>query len=611
VCAALLCAAPASAQSKPVSRTTEYSPYEREAINEALRSGGREIDHAAEGKTIRHIDFVRLEVLEDRDKWLDDLPDAPVISLVRKVDKPFVNSLHTTSKEYIIRRELLLMEGDPYVQVVMDEVARNMRDRMPFQVSLVVIVPVVSPEPGKVDLIVITKDIWSLRLSFDVAVTPGGLEKLILAPQETNVAGRHHTASTSFTLAPKSMTFGAGYKIPRFGYSWVGASAGASIIINRDRGEPEGSGMSLGFGQPLYSTRTEWAWSVDASYSVGVSRRYSNAEVFLFDSRLTPERDRIPFEYKSRSALAAAALTRSFGWKYKNNFSLGFDGSSSDYETLDLSRFDPVAVADFRRRALPRGETRVYPILEWSSFTTNFLRTLDVNTLALQEDFRLGHRLSASVYPVSRALGSTRDFIGASGSVGYTVALGEGIARATASISAEDQDGTITDGAFSGVLGVVTPRIFGWGRIVMNAAFNNRYRNYLNQRTYLGGDDRLRGYPTAFFFGKDSITYNLEYRSRGVEILKAQLAGVLFYDAGNAFEGGDGVHGGLFEGWNAARVKQSVGFGVRALLPQLNRNVFRFDLAFPLNRGPFPETGTSSLVAPVGFFFSFDQAFSP
>ena len=68
---------------------------------------------------------------------------------------------------------------------------------------------------------------------------------------------------------------------------------------------------------------------------------------------------------------------------------------------------------------------------------------------------------------------------------------------------AENQDGIITDGSVGGSFGAVTPRIFGIGRIAMNASFSNRYRNYLNARTFIGGEDRLRGYPTAFFAGKD------------------------------------------------------------------------------------------------------------
>jgi outer membrane protein assembly factor BamA len=513
-------------------------------------------------------------------------------------------------------------EGDPYVQVLVDETARNMRARMPLQVSLVVILPVRSEEADRVDLLVITKDIWSLRLSFDIAATPGGVENLVVTPQETNFLGLHHTAQTRFQLQPETYSLGIGYRIPRFGYSWIGASTSASVTINRREAEPEGSSVGITLGQALYSTQTPWAWDVDMGYSVGVSRRYSNARVFEFDSRRTPERERIPFRYRSRAFSMSPSLVRSFGWAIKNNFSVSLNASTADYALFDedLVGVAPAAADDFTRRVLPTSESRVYPSFSWSTFTTNFLRTLDINTLALQEDYRLGHNVTVTFYPVPKALGSSRNLLGLSARAGYTVALGDGLAGASVTGFAESQldrpqcDGpaatrpgqgewipcSVTDGSVSGSFGAVTPRIFGFGRIAMNASFNNRYRNYLNARTFIGGEDRLRGYPTSFFFGKDTVFFNIEYRSRAIEILKAQIGGVLFFDAGDAAAN-----------WGVLRPKQSVGFGLRTLFPQVNRLVFRLDFAFPLKRGPFPETGSPAPVDPFGFFFAFDQAFAP
>jgi len=599
---ALLTFAPRAAAQKPKSVTTEYSPYEKEAIESALRDLHLSVDPAPEDKRIGKVIGVRLEVLEARDPGPELLKKVPIVSPVGKyLTKPMLNWIHVLTKEWIIKRELLVREGDRYVQVLVDETARNMRARMPVQVSLVVIVPVRSEEPDTVDLLVITKDIWSLRLSTDVSGTAGGVENLLLVPQETNFLGLHHTVQTRFQLQPETYTVGVGYRVPRFGYSWIGAAASASITVNKRESSPEGSAGGISVGQGLYSTRTDWAWDADVSYAVGVARRYSNAQVFLFDSRQTPERERIRFQYRSRSLTASASLTRSFGWALKNNFSLSFNATTADYSLFeqDLAGVNPVAVRDFTSRVLPTGESRIYPSLSWSTFTTNFLRTLDINTLALQEDYRLGHNVSVTVYPVTKALGSTRDFIGVSARAGYTVALGDGIAGGSVSTFLEDQDGTVTDGSVGASFGVATPR-FRIGRLVMNASFSNRYRNYLNSRTFIGGEDRLRGYPTAYFFGKDTVLYNIEYRSRSIEILKAAVGGVVFYDAGDAAAGFDKI-----------RPKQSVGFGLRALFPQINRLAFRVDFAFPMNRGPFPESGSNAPVDPFGFFFAFDQAFAP
>ena len=584
----------AEAQQKPTSRSFEYSSYEKETIARALAATGLQLDAAPEGKAIERIDTLRLEVLEDRDPIPDDVIGIPARRLL--------NSLHYVSRDSVIRREVLLKEGEPYQQILVDETARNMRGNMPFQVSLVLIVPIKGTTPDKVRLLVITKDIWSLRLSFDVSVTPGGIENLLIVPQETNLLGWQHTVSTRFVYQPETYTFGLGYKIPRFGSSWIGAAAASSVTFNRRSGEAEGSAASVSVGQGLYSTLTDWAWGVDASYATGISRRYVNAQIATFDSLTTPGvRDNIPTEFKTSSYGASVGVTRSFGWGLKNNFGLTMNASSSNVSTIDadIAGRSPAAIADFRSRFIPIGETRVYPALSWATFSNDFLRTLDVTTLALQEDFRLGHDISASIYPVRKALGSTRDLIGFSGHAGYAVGLGDGLAAASATLVQEYEDTDLSDASISGGFTAVTPRT-GVGRFVMSSSFVSRYKNYLNSKTITGGNDRLRGYPSNFFFGSDAIFYNLEFRTTSVELLKCAFGGVAFYDAGDAAQGFDMVH-----------AKQSVGVGLRALFPQVNRAVFRLDLAFPLRRGPFPETGIPTPVDPVGFYFSFGQAFGP
>jgi len=608
----LMSLAPATAWAqKPTSQTTGYSAYEKETIKRTLEATGDKVDPAPEGKTVERIDIVRLDVLEDRDPVPEQLPfptlrmidsrpgTAKTPPLVPTLPaRAIANSLHYTSRDFVIRREMLVKEGEPFVQVLVDETARNMRSRMPLQVSLVIIVPVKGSAPDKVVLLVITKDIWSLRLSFDLSVTPGGLEKFLLVPQETNLLGWHHTARTQFLYQPKSYTFGVGYTVPRFGSSWVGATVNASVIVNRDSGSVEGAGGGINLGQNLYSTRTDWAWGIDADVATQVARRYVNARVATYNSPATQGvNDAIPAEYRSRAVSVSAAVTRSFGWGFKNNFSLSFNAAAADYETADLSRYDPAAQADFVRRFIPRGENRVYPRLSWATFTTNYLRTLDIATLALQEDVPLGHSVSAAVYPILKALGSTRDVMGISATAGYTVRLGDGYASASVSTAAENSGDALTDASVSAGMVVVTPRL-GFGRLLMGTSFLNRYKNYLRARSVLGGDDRLRGYPSNYFFGKDTVVYNLEFRSTSIEILKFAIGGVLFYDAGDAAQGFDML-----------RAKQSVGFGVRALFPQVNRSVLRFDFAFPLQRGPFPETGITTPVDPFGFYFAFNQAF--
>lgn len=573
-----------AASSAPSTRKQGYSQYEQETIAAALASLRATLDPAPEGKTVESIEIVRLEVLDRESAGIAKIPVVGSVFNAR-----VINPLHTTTKEWIVRRELLLAKGDRYQQTLLDETARNLRRLK--QLSLVIGVAMLGSTPGTVRLLVITKDIWSLRLAYDMSLGPGGLESLTIQPSEINVAGLQHTATTQFSLTPKSYAFGAGYAVPRFGQSYVGASASTSIIMNRDSGQAEGSTGSIAVTRPLYTSLVPWSWGLSGQWTTNVIRRFINARLANYDAKGTPEVDSIPFEYKNRRVVAGAAMTRSFGWANKTDLSLGYEYNRRTYRTFARPGQSQIALDEFRKEIVPTSDTRSNPYAQAHVYTTNFHRITDFETLALQEDYRLGHDVYVNVYPVSQAFGSTRDFVGSFASAQYTFPLGDGLTRFGVQTVTEGTADALTDASVQGVVHVVTPRL-GFGRLVLDVSALNRYRNYLNQQSYLGGDTRLRGFPSNYLLGKDFLVGNLEYRSRPLELLSLQLAVAVFYDAGDAASS-----------WRELAPKQAAGFGLRALIPQLNRVVFRGDLGFPLIR-PLPAG-----VGVASFFLSFEQAF--
>lgn len=557
----------------PTSQTFQYSRYEVETIHATEEQLGALVDPAPEGKVIERLDILTLEVIEVRDP-------AP----------RFLNYLHVVSRPYVIEREVLLKEGDAYRQILVDETARNLRV-LP-QLSLVVCIPLKGSTPDSVRLAVVTKDVWSLRLSWDVAYTPGGIERLLLQPGETNLAGTQQSVAARFLYQPESYAIGARYNVPRLFGSRVAAGSTLGIVMNRARGQPEGSYGSLDVGLPLYATYVPWAWGVSGAWADEVARRYVNAQLGAFDAKSTPAKEAIPFEYRSRNYAVGTSATRSFGWGLKHDLSVGFTVSAASYDTVDTARFDPAAVAEFRRTRVPANDTRVGPSFQYRTYSTNYLRVLDFETLGLQEDYRLGHDFYFRVYPVTKALGSSRNFVGFFVAGQYTVPLRDGLARLAVESLTEVQHDAIPDASISVAGRIMSPRL-GFGRLVFDAAVVNRYRNFLTRNTFLGGDTRLRGYPSNAFVGRDYAVYNLEFRTPPAYILSCQVGAVAFYDAGDAFDG--------FEN---RRMKHSAGGGLRVLFPQLDRTVFRGDIGVPLEPHGLPPG-----VAPVSFYIGFGQAF--
>ncbi|WP_437686255.1 hypothetical protein [Sorangium sp. So ce176] len=560
---ALLAAAAHAQQRAPAAPAEHagYSSYESATIERALARVGAPLDPAPEGKIVEAIDVVPFEVIEDRDP-------AP----------GFLNWFHVLSRPYVIRREVLLSVGRPYEQALADESARILRGLS--QLSLVLVFAVRGSAPDRVRVAVATKDVWSLRLNSNYRFAGGELEYLFLQPAETNLFGVHHTIAAQLALDPGALSLGVAYAMPRVGGSRVRLRTELNAIVDRETGALEGSSGTFVYGQPLYATEAEWAWEAEVTWRDEVTRRFIGTRLATFDAAVTPGDDRIPYRYRSDLLVGGYTVTRSFGGRgagrssgVKHDLSVGIEASRKVYRVDERAGFAPSAVAEFEEQEMPVSDTRVAPVLKYSTYSTRFSRVLDFNTLALQEDYRLGHELSIAIYPVTTALNSTRSFLGVSAAAAYTVALGDGLARAVIETVTELDRSQIFDASIEARARVHTPS-FGVGRLVFDVRLFDRYRNYLNRRLLLGGDTRLRGYPSAAFIGEDVLSANLEFRTRPLEIWSCQIAGAAFFDAGDAFHG----YGDL-------RLKQSAGFGVRALFPQLNRVVMRADWGFPLTRG--------------------------
>jgi hypothetical protein len=574
----LLFAVPAAGQ--PVSITTRYSPYEEQAIHDAEATLGTRTDPSPAGKRIERIDFVRIEPIDPHDP-------APMA----------MNRVHVTSKPSVLRHELLVLEGRVWSGVLVDESARNLR-LLP-QLSLVLCVPMRGSAPGLVRLVVITKDVWSLYVDFDVEETTGGLQLLDLEPKETNFAGVHQTVLGRFVLQPLSYSLGASYLAPRFDRRYLSVSADANVIVNRASGDPEGHYGSVIVGQPLYSARTEWAWMTDAVWEDEIYRQYTDASLASF--RETPTSTPVPWTYRQRKFEEDAQVVRSFGWQTKNDFAAGASVAAVVYRVPDYPLLPREAVCQFARAEVPLGENRVGPFVQWHGYTSDFLRIVDFDTLALQEDYRLGHEAYLRVYPVLRALGSTRDLVGTYAAVAYGARFGDGIARVLVESTIEAEASRISDAYLNTELAMATPRILGIGRLVLDMTVLDRWRDYLNAQSSLGSDSRLRGYPTLYLNGQDLVVSNLEFRSRPVEIASLQFDATAFYDVGDAFRNPTQPNTPL-------QPLQDVGVGLHVLFPQVTRSVLRVDVGFPILTSPLPA-GLAS-VKPMSLYVTFGQALS-
>jgi hypothetical protein len=537
--------------------SAEISPYEQQTLAAALERHEAEIDPNPEGKRIEGIDIDVLDIIEERDP-------AP----------NFLNWFHATTRDHVVQRELLQRVGDRYRQELVDESQRNLRSLR--QHSVVLCRALRGSRPDAVRLLVVVKDVWSLRLNSDFRFKAGQLEYLFLQPSEENLLGTHRRLAGAFVYKPDTLAFGGRIVEPRLASTRYVAAADANIIVNHSTGDAEGSYGFFQYGLPLYSTRQKWSWGSEFQWRKEITRRFTGTELSTYDAAVTPADDAIPYVYDTSTLLGRLSVTRSFGTDVKQDVQVGMEASRALYSPQLSSGVDPAAAAEFVAEELPVSDVRTGPYVQYHLYLNTFDPLLDVETLGLQEDYLVGPSWYVRVYPLPQFLGSSRDVLGSYSALAYTARAGDALLRGYAAGTVEVDLGTekISDAAVQGGLRAMTPRL-GFGRFVYDGTLLHRPKNYLNQRSTLGGGGRLRGYPSDAFLGKDLWASNLEFRTRALQLWTVQLGGVLFYDAGDAFDG-----------FSDLEVKQGAGFGLRLVFPQLERAVTRIDWGFPLTATP-------------------------
>lgn len=579
-------AAPAAAQKE------ELTEYERDTVRFALKRHGAKIDPNPEGKRIVDIEIDVLEVFDaDLDpSWLT-----------------WANVFHATSKDYVIRRELLFKQGQAFTTKKIRESERNIRGIR--QESLVLIVPLLADAPDEVRILVIAKDIWSLRLNSNYRVQNGQLELLLLQPAEENLAGTHRRILGNFLYEPDTITAGAAFVDPRLAGTRHTWSLAADVIVNHSTGDLEGGSGAFTFGRPLFSLSTPWSWGAGASYSRAVTREFFGLTQRQFDGETTPEdddTDLIPIVYNSESVGGTFSVTRSFGYYVKNNFRMGFTLNRTQFRSRPevLQGKDRQAVERFEEEIIPFGETRNGPFIQYNVFLNDYLSISDAETMGLQENYQLGPQVSLRFQPISRAFGSTRDVLNYSASASYTHAVGKGYVRADLGADLEtqlvDAEARVTDSGLSMGFRAVTPPFY-VGRLIYDGIWLVRPDNFSNAASRLGGDGRLRGYPSLLYRGENFVASNVEFRTRSFLLWSVLVRGALFYDIGDAYD-------------DELDPKHGAGFGLRVLFPQLGRKVMRLDWGFALSRDAIRDHVRQTQVpwSPFqGFVLTFGQVFDP
>jgi len=527
--------------------------YEDALVQWALAVHGRRPEPAPEGKPLEEILVAAEDVVAESDPY-----------------PGLLNLLHVRTREHVIRREVLLEPGEPYVAERVQESVRNLRQLRAF--AVVRAVAVQGRTPGTVALLVATKDLWSLRLNTQFRLVGSLVQLLQLQPTELNFLGLNKSVALDLVLTQGSLSLGQTYVDRRLLGSRLQLREQALLVFDRETKRLEGSRGSVSLLRPLYSVQVTRGFQADLSWRLLRSRIFRGASLWQLPF---PGGEAIPYAYDTRELDARVVHLSSRGERFKTDLSTGVGGYHGRYRPPADAALTP-AQADFlRARHLPRSEDALYLTGTVRFWEARYATLEGVDTYALSEDFQLGHSALLSARYAPPVLGSgafATHYAEVGTSLRYRLLRADALSSLTVAAalrrSFREAEGW-TNRRWAVEAWQASPRVLG-GRFVGRALLDVNVDDLEQRVSLLGGGNGLRGALVDAYAGQRVLLTNVEYRTAPLVVRTVHAGGVLFWDAGSAFERGPHfVH--------------SVGVGLRLLFPQFNIAPFRFDVGYVLN----------------------------
>ena len=539
--------------------------YERTALQRALAGRGLRLDPAPEGKRVRRLHVDNQDVFGPEEGFLQ-----------------WFNVFHLTSREHVVEREILLRPGDMWDEALVDETRRRLRD--PLFTSLAVIAPVVAEggSPDQVDLLVVTRDIWSLRMNSRFEVQEGVLSDLSLSLAENNLFGYRKHIALVFDMDLGTYTLGPQYVDRNIAGTRLQLITKVDAIFNRDTSDFEGTKSATSFGYPLWSLRRKWGGAIVASHFAGTRRAFGpgpRVASYVYVDPATGEEQLLPYEYDERTMNIESNVVRQLGERVKHRVFVGHQLEVQRPEVRDGFPGDDAARAAFEADVLPRSERSSALFARYSMFTPVYRTYRNIDSFDLGEDQKLGPEASVEVGAAMKPIGSEANFQTGAFTAAWTFDIAsDGLIRLSTGAGGRLQDGDVIDKLMTATVAAVTPSLVGM-RLATRFTWSRRRDETSNRTFSLGGDSGLRGYAIGEFrtVGANPVRFlgNVEMRTLPVRVLFARAGAVAFWDFGHAADCYSGCATPLF-------LHHDVGIGARALVPQLQPFVFRFDWAIPL-----------------------------
>lgn len=465
--------------------------------------------------------------------------------------------LHPVTRVSTIREQLLFRSGDRYSRHLLDESARILRANPYFYDASI---RPVAYHNGKVDILVVTHDVWTLNPGFNFSRS-GGKSTTGFQIEEINTAGTGTDVKLSHSNSVDRSESDVEVMNPHTLGTWFTTDLAYGSLS-------DGNMRRFILDRPFYALETRHAG--------GITLNDSTEDDTLYDRGQEIDR----FADHSRFYQIYGGFSRGLENGWTRRYSAGW--------SYDEHLFSPSNLWT-GPTTLPADRKYVYPWLRFDLVQDDFVKVRNHDQIGRTEDFDLGAYATAQVGWADTAFGSSQK------ALNFLLATGDGYALSTRDTlllssvaTGRVQSGSLENGVLDSAArfyaeqsGYWPFREGDWLFFATLAATMGK-RLDLEDQILLGGDNGLRGYPLRYQDGTSRALISVEerYFSDWYPFRLFRVGAAVFFDAGRTW-------GQPLLATPSLGLLKDAGFGLRFGNARTGLgNVIHVDLAFPLNGGP-------------------------
>lgn len=468
------------------------------------------------------------------------------------------NRLHPVTRQATIREQLLFHPGEKFSRHLLEESARILRANPYFYDASI---RPIAYHDGKVDILVVTRDVWTLNPGFNFSRS-GGKSETGFQIEDINTLGTGTDVKVAHSNSVDRSSSNIEVMNPHTLGTWFTTDIAYGTLS-------DGRTRQFIFNRPFYALETRHAG--------GITLNDSTEDNLLWDRGRQIDR----FSNHSRFYQIYSGFSHGLENGWTRRYSAGL---TYDQHVFSRSNFWSGP------SVLPTNRKWVYPWLRYDLVQDEFVKLKNHNQIGRTEDFDLGAYFTAQAGWADTGFGSSRNafnFMLASGD-GYAL-TGRDTLLVSSVFTGRMESGTLHNGVLDGAVRFYAEQSrykhfpFRDGDWLFFATLTGSAgkRLDLENQILLGGDNGLRGYPLRYQDGTSRALLSVEerYFSDWYPFRLFRVGAAAFFDMGRTWGRGPLAAPSL-------GLLEDAGFGLRLGNARTGLgNVIHIDLAFPFAGG--------------------------